>query len=69
MSHVTTSRFQSGDRVEHIASAIHGTVQTDNGEDVVVCWDDGMTGILQRSHSVVFNAFRLLKLRTMDPAQ
>lgn len=51
-----------GDRVEHVSSPHKGTVQSDDGEYVLVQWDDGQDGMLQYDRRYLYSAFQLIKL-------
>jgi hypothetical protein len=55
--------FAPGTRVEHAQSPHKGTVMSDDGEYVVVEWDDKQTGVLKRDRTVWFNAHDLIALK------
>jgi hypothetical protein len=55
--------FTPGTRVEHAQSPHKGTVKSDDGQYVVVEWDDKKTGILSYNRAVWFNAHNLIALK------
>jgi hypothetical protein len=54
--------FRPKDRVEHILMDAKGTVISDDGNYVIVAWDDGKTGALAYSRDVNFSAHQIQKL-------